>query len=196
VQVDGCGPDTRTPGQRQHDALEDAANRLLMTGELPTTAGVTATVLITMTLDQLETRAGQATTHHGGTLSINEALRLAAGGKTLPVVLNHASGILAYGRARRLASPSQRLALIARDRGCTFPECQVSAARSEVHHIIDWAKGGTTDTDTLALACGHHNNEAPRHDWHAIMIDDIPHWIPPPHIDPEQKPQRNRVHHS
>jgi hypothetical protein len=133
VQVDGCGPDTRTPDQRQHDALEDAANRLPMTGELPTTAGVTATVLITMTLDQLETRAGQATTHHGGTLSINEALRLAAGGKTLPVVLNHAGGILAYGRARRLASPSQRLALIARDRGCTFPHCQVSAARSEVH---------------------------------------------------------------
>jgi hypothetical protein len=37
------------------------------------------------------------------------------------VVLNDAGGILAYGRARRLASPAQRLALIARDQGCTFP---------------------------------------------------------------------------
>jgi len=36
---DGCGPDTRTPGQRRHDALEDAAKRLLRTGELPAPPG-------------------------------------------------------------------------------------------------------------------------------------------------------------
>jgi hypothetical protein len=27
------------------------------------------------------------------------------------------------------------------------------------------------------------------------MIDGVPHWIPPHWIDPEQKPQRNTVHH-
>jgi hypothetical protein len=59
--------------------------------------------MITMTLEQLETRAGQATTHHSGHISIPEALRLAADGKALPVVLNQAGGILAFGRARRLA---------------------------------------------------------------------------------------------
>jgi hypothetical protein len=118
---DGCGPDTRSPGQRRHDALEDAAKRLLRTGELPSTAGVVTTLMITMTLQQLETRAGQATTHHGGVISIGEALRLAADGKALPVVLNAVGGILAYGRARRLASPAQRLAVMARDQGCSFP---------------------------------------------------------------------------
>ena len=167
---DGCGPDLRSPGQRRHDALEDAAKRLLRTGELPSTAGVVTTLMITMTLQQLETRAGQATTQHGGQISIAEALRLAADGKALPVVLNAAGGILAYGRARRLASPAQRLALMARDKGCTFPGCRETAARSEVHHITDWANGGTTDTDKLALACDYHNNEAPRQDWYAIQI--------------------------
>jgi len=155
---------------------------------------VATTLVITMTLEQLETRAGQATTHHGGSISIPEALRLAADGKALPVVLNDAGGILAYGRARRLASPAQRLALMARDKGCTFPECRETAARSEVHHITDWVQGGTTDTDKLALACGYHNNEAPRQDWYAIMLDGVPHWVPPPHIDPQRKPQRNKVH--
>jgi hypothetical protein len=193
---DGCGPDTRTPGQRQHDGFEDAAKRLLMTGQLPSTAGIATTLLISMTLDQLEARAGQATTQHGGTISINQALRLAAGGKALPIVLGEAGGVLAFGRGRRLASEGQRLALMARDRGCTFPRCRETATRSEVHHIIDWAKGGTTDTDKLALACGYHNNEAPRQDWYAVMIDGVPHWIPPPHIDPQRKPQRNRVHRS
>jgi hypothetical protein len=191
---DGCGPDLRTPGQRLHDAVEESATRLLRTGELPTTQGVATTLMITMTLDQLETRAGQATTHHGGSISINEALRLAADGKALPVVLNDAGGILSYGRARRLASPAQRLALIARDKGCTFPRCRETASRSEVHHITDWAKGGSTDTDKLVIACPYHNNEAPRQDWYAIMLDGIPHWVPPPHIDPERKPQRNHVH--
>src|SRR6266567_7999188 len=121
---DGCGPDLRSPGQRRHDALADAAKRLLRTGELPSTAGVVTTLMITITLQQLETRAGQATTGHGGQISIAEALRLAADGKALPVVLNAAGGILAYGRARRLASPAQRLALMARDKGCTFPGCR------------------------------------------------------------------------
>jgi hypothetical protein len=191
---DGCGPDIRTPGQRRHDALEDAAKRLLRTGELPTTAGVATTLMITMTLDQLEARAGQATTHHGGSISINEALRLASDGKALPVVLNQAGGILAYGRARRLASPGQRLALMARDRGCTFPRCRETASRSEVHHITDWVKGGRTDIDKLALACGYHNNDGILQGWYAIMLDGVPHWVPPPHVDPERKPRRNRVH--
>jgi hypothetical protein len=191
---DGGGPDLRTPGQRRHDALEDAAKRLLRTGELPSTAGVVTTLLITMTLEQLEARAGQATTGHGGRISIPEALRLAADGKALPVVLNDAGGILAYGRARRLASPAQRLALIARDQGCTFPRCRETAARSEVHHLTDWVNGGQTNIDTLALACGHDNNERIRQGWYAIMLDGVPHWVPPPHIDPQRKPQRNRVH--
>ena len=150
--------------------------------------------MITITLHQLETRAGQATTGHGGQISIAEALRLAADSKALPVVLNAAGGILAYGRARRLASPAQRLALIARDKGCTFPGCRETAARSEVHHITDWVNGGQTNIDKLALACDYHNNEAPRQDWYAIMLHGVPHWVPPPHIDPHRKPQRNRVH--
>jgi hypothetical protein len=87
------------------------------------------------------------------------------------VVLNGAGGILAYGRARRLAAPGQRLALMARDKGCSFPRCRETASRSEVHHITDWAKGGTTDIDNQTLACPYHNNEAPRQDWYAIMIE-------------------------
>jgi hypothetical protein len=202
---DGCGPDLRTPGQRLHDAVEESATRLLRTGELPTTQGVATTLMITMTLDQLETRAGQATTHHGGSISINEALRLAADGKALPVVLNDAGGILSYGRARRLASPAQRLALIARDEGCTFPRCRETASRSEVHHITDWAKGGSTDwakggstdIDKLVIACPYHNNEAPGRTGTPSCSTESRTGCHPPHrpnIDPQRRPQRNRVH--
>ena len=71
-------PDPRSPAQRRHDGLLDAGQRLLRSGDLPACGGIPATVIITMTLDQLETRTGLATTAHGGLLSIDDALHLAA----------------------------------------------------------------------------------------------------------------------
>jgi hypothetical protein len=196
----GHGPDDRNDGQRLHDALEDAARRLLRTGELPTTVGVATTLMVTMTLDQLEARAGQATTAHGGTISIAEALRLAAGAKALPVVLG-GGGILAYGRARRLASPAQRLALMARDKGCTFPDCRETAARSEVHHITDWAKGGENEPrpTRTRLRLRHQRTPAPRlessHDQRHPALDSARHHRPrtktPPQPSPPQLAQNS-----
>jgi hypothetical protein len=191
---DALGPDDRSPAQRMHDAFEEAGRRLLATGNLPKHAGLPSQLIITLTLTDLERRAGRATTHHGGTLSVADALRLAAHGKLLPTVLDDAGGILAYGRGRRLAASGQRKALFARDRGCTFPGCDRTAARSEVHHTTDWAAGGRTDLDSLAITCGYHNNEAPKQGWRTVMINGIPHWQPPP-WHPVQQPQRNYLHH-
>ncbi|HZE49651.1 MAG TPA: DUF222 domain-containing protein, partial [Jatrophihabitantaceae bacterium] len=59
---DADGPDVRSPGQRMHDALADAAHKLLASSDLPPSGGVPATVLLTLTLDQLEARTGHVTT--------------------------------------------------------------------------------------------------------------------------------------
>jgi Domain of unknown function (DUF222) len=192
---DALGPDARSPAQRLHDAFEEAGRRLLATGNLPDHAGLPSQLIITMSLTDLERRAGRATTHHGGTLTIDQALHLAADGGLLPAVLDDAGGILGYGRGRRLASPGQRKALFARDRGCTFPGCTRTAAQSEIHHTTDWATGGHTNLDTMTITCGHHNTQAPKMGWHTLMIDGIPHWQPPP-WHPYQQPLRNYVHHS
>ena len=191
---DALGPDDRTLPQRWHDAFEEAGRRLLAAGELPDHAGLPCQLIITISLSDLERRAGRATTHHGGTLSIEEALRLAAEANVLPAVLNDAGGVLAYGRGRRLAAAGQRKALFARDRGCTFPGCTRSAAQSEIHHATDWAHGGHTNLDSMAIACGYHNTEAPKMGWRTVLIDGIPHWKPPP-WHPNQEPQRNYLHH-
>jgi hypothetical protein len=191
---DALGPDDRTIPQRMHDAFEEAGRRLLDTGELPEHAGLPCQLIITMNLTDLERRAGRATTHHGGSLSIDEALRLAADGSLLPAILDDAGGILAYGTGRRIAAPGQRKALFARDRGCTFPGCSRTAAQSEIHHAIEWANGGRTDLDNMAIACGYHNNFAPKQGWRTVLIDGIPHWQPPP-WHPIKEPQRNYHHH-
>ncbi|MFL6160921.1 MAG: DUF222 domain-containing protein [Jatrophihabitantaceae bacterium] len=191
---DALGPDERTSAQRLHDAFEEAGRRLLVTGDLPDHAGLPCQLIITLSLTDLERRAGWATTHHGGTLSVDEALHLAADGNVLPAVLDDAGGILAYGRGRRLASAGQRKALFARDRGCTFPGCDRSAAKSEIHHATDWATGGHTNLDSMAIACGYHNNLAPAQGWRTVMLNGIPHWQPPP-WHPIKRPQRNHLHH-
>jgi len=100
---------------------------LLAAGELPDQAGLPCQLIITVSPTDLERRAGRATTHHGGTLSINQALKLAAEAKVLPAILTDTGGILTYGRNRRLASPGQRRALFAGDRGRTFPDCTRNA---------------------------------------------------------------------
>ncbi|MFL6160614.1 MAG: DUF222 domain-containing protein [Jatrophihabitantaceae bacterium] len=191
---DALGADERSPGRRLHDAFEEAGRRLLATGDLPNHAGLPSQLIITLSLTDLERRAGRATTHHGGTLTIDDALRLAADGGLLPAVLDDTGGILAYGRGRRLASPGQRKALFARDRGCTFPGCDRPAARSEIHHATDWATGGLTDLNSMAIACGYHNNQAPKSGWRTVMLNGIPHWQPPD-WHPIQRPQRNHLHH-
>ena len=126
---------------------------------------------------------------------MNEALRLGADGGLIPAVFGDSGEILTLGRKHRLASPAQRRALFARDRGCTFPDCPKTAAESEIHHATEWIHGGKTDVDTMTVVCGYHNNEAPRMGWQTLMINGIPHWKPPKWRDPEQRLQRNYLHH-
>ncbi|MGI8880009.1 MAG: DUF222 domain-containing protein [Jatrophihabitans sp.] len=116
----------RAAGQRVHDAILDMARRLLSSGTLPTTGGTPATVLLTMTLEQLESRTGLVTTGHGGQLTVNQALRLAGEADVIPVVID-TDGILGYGRTRRTASAMQRRALAARDGGCVMAGCDYTA---------------------------------------------------------------------
>jgi Domain of unknown function (DUF222)/HNH endonuclease len=188
-------PDRRSPGQRRHDALADAGRRLLRSGDLPDAGGTVTTVLITLTLDQLETRLGLATTTHGGTLTIPAALQLAADAHIVPVVLDAHGAVLHLGRSRRLASPAQRLALAARDRGCSFPACDRPPDWCETHHIHPWADGGTTDLDNTTLLCGFHHREHTKRGWTVRIVHGLPEWTPPRWIDPNQIPRRNNTHH-
>jgi hypothetical protein len=188
-------PDDRTPGQRRHDALGEALMRLLRSDTLPASGGTPVTILATTTIKELTEGVGTARTGHGDQLSIQQLLDMACEAEVIPVVFNDAGGILAFGRARRLASRSQRLVLAARDGGCSFPECDRPAAWTEVHHVLPWIELGTTDVDNMCLLCRFHHREFEKHGWAVQLRDGVPEWIPPPWLDPEQRPRRNTAHH-
>jgi hypothetical protein len=64
--------DTRTAGQRRHDALLDALKLNVRARQLPTVAGVTATLVLTMTQQQYETGQGLVRTAHGAHVPASE----------------------------------------------------------------------------------------------------------------------------
>jgi hypothetical protein len=186
--------DDRSAAQLLHDAMDEAAGMLLRSGDLPSCGGTPATVLLTMTLDQLETRTGLVTTGHGGTVTANHALRLAGEAEVFPVIVDLPGGVLGYGRSRRVATAAQRRVLAARDGGCVFPGCDHPPDWSEAHHVTAWESGGRTDIDNLALLCDHHHDQHERAGWQIVMQHGRPHAIPPPWIDPTRTPIRNTMH--
>lgn len=124
--------------------------------------------------EDLARQAGIAWTATGTRLPISDLVKLAADTVPYLAVFSGATGqCLHLGRARRFAGLAQRLALFARDRGCTGPGCSVPFARTEAHHMPDWSRGGRTDIDALGAACGRHNRSAgdQRGQWESVILE-------------------------
>ena len=187
-------PDPRSAGQRRHDGLQDGMLALLRSGELPACNGIAATIVLTMADQQIASQSGLVTTGHGATISVAQALTLVGDARIMPVVLTKTKEIASYGDTHRIFTEGQRLAMIARDQGCSFPGCSVGPAWCQAHHITDFALTRRTSVDDGTLLCGFHHREHPRLGWTCRMINGTPHWTPPPWIDPTQTPRRNRVH--
>ena len=181
--------DTRSLAQRQHDALVAVLRIALMSGQLGQLNGLPVSVIIRTTLADLESRAGIGVSGGGTRIPIAEVIRLAGHAHHHLAVFDKATGsALALFRARRVASPAQRIMLIARDGGCTKPGCTVGAYGCQAHHVVaDWTDGGNTNVDELGLACGPDNRAVGPEGWRTRMNErGEVEWIPPPPLDTGQ----------
>ncbi|MDN3497559.1 DUF222 domain-containing protein [Planococcus sp. APC 4015] len=159
-----------------------------------------ATVIVRIDLADLENDTGHATID-GITAPISAATarRMAAAGGIIPCILGGESDILDWGRAKRLFTPTQKLAIIERDGGCV--NCAAPPGHTKVHHIRWWARdAGPTDLRNGVLLCEscHHRIHDNGFD---IRVDGtgtnaIVWIIPPAHIDPARTPRRgHRAHY-
>lgn len=125
---------------------------------LPKTGGVSATVVVMMTLEALEGRLEQAALlDTGEKVSAAMARRLACDAGLIPAVLGGPSEVLDLGRTRRYHSKAQRIAIAIRDRHCTEPGCDWPPAMCHVHHEPAWSRDGVTDIDHARLLCPKHH---------------------------------------
>lgn len=187
--------DRRTAGQRRHDALVAAMKANLRAKQLPSVAGVTATLIATMTAEQYATGDGLARTSHGAQVPVRDVLDWAGGDYRLFLtVLDTVKGVTAYSSTRRLFTENQRLVRHAVDGGCTFPDCPMPAMWCEIDHTLDYAETGTSDIRLAGMACDYDNRERKKQGWTPKHINGRVAWIPPPWIDPEQRPRFNNLH--
>jgi hypothetical protein len=74
----------------------------------------------------------------------------------LRVVFHKAGDIRAVSHLGRTINATLRTALVFRDRTCVVPGCEVDVGL-EIDHVHEFAKGGPTEIDNLALLCHHHH---------------------------------------
>lgn len=121
-------------------------------------------------------------------ISMESVVRLACSGSTLTIRVDGDGQPLDLGRTQRSHSPSQRVALAARDGGCRIPGCDRPPSWTEAHHVRHWDRdhGGTSVVNGLLL-CRHHHLLVHNNGWE-IERDGAEYWlIPPASVDREQR---------
>ncbi|BBX75410.1 hypothetical protein MSHI_33160 [Mycobacterium shinjukuense] len=186
--------DTRSTAQRNHDGLQAGLRALLCSGELGQHNGLPAAIIVSTSLAELQSAAGHALTGGGSLLPMSEVIRLAAHAHHYLRIFDHGRELALY-HTKRLASPAQRIVLYGKDRGCSFPNCDVPGYLTEVHHVTDFAQCRKTDINNLTQACGPHHKLATTGGWATRKHrDGTTEWIPPAHLDHGQPRTNNYVH--
>jgi NAD-specific glutamate dehydrogenase len=187
--------DPRTATQRRHDALLDGLTRLQTSDTLPSAGGVSATIVLTMTPEQYLNPTGLVRTGHGALVPAEQALDWAGlNHRVIGVVIDRMKGITHYSDIQRCFTEQQRLAMIARDGGCSFPGCDTAPGWCEAHHIVPWQDSRRTSVDNGTLVCGYHHREHERLGWRAELINGQVGWIPPKWLDKDQQLRFNTAH--
>ncbi|TGD88157.1 HNH endonuclease [Mycolicibacterium sp. CH28] len=189
--------DTRTLGQRQHDALTAILRSTLGDPKLGQHNGLPVTVIVSTTLQELQDKTGHGITAAGSVIPITDVIRMARHSYHYLTLFDGITGqTLWLGRTKRIATADQRIVLHAKDRGCTAPGCTVPGYGCHVHHATkNWADGGNTNIDDLTFACQHDNQLVETGGWTTHKLPNgTTQWIPPPQ-HPMPGNGTNNFHH-
>jgi hypothetical protein len=137
---------------------------------------------------------GFAHAQHAGSVHPTVLGLLACSGRLRRLLLDDHGAVLHLGRAVRLATPAQKQALCGRDIGWVIPGCGVPGDLCEIHHVVPWADGRSTDIDNLVIVCPRHHVEVTDGTWEIEMIDGLPWARPPGWVHPARPLLRNASH--
>jgi hypothetical protein len=150
--------DHRTPAQRRADALTDLCRDHLDHGDLPTQRTERPHVVVHLSLDTLEGRAGRpCELDDTGVITPSQARQIACDARVTRVITGADSQLLDIGRTTRVVPAAMRLALMVRDGGCVIAGCGAPRRWCDAHHIVHWAEGGPTSLANLVLVCARHH---------------------------------------
>ena len=166
--------DPRTPGQRRHDALLGGFKILYSSGSLPSANGCATTLVLTATVDEFADGTGIVQTAHGYAIPDR-------GRRPVDRPQSRSQSWCCCRRPRRssptrdqhrLFTEQQRLAMFARDKGCSYPGCDAPLSWTQAHHVTDYAKTKRTSVDDGTLVCTANHALFERMGWASIMLND------------------------
>lgn len=150
--------DLRTPAQRRADALGHLCRGWLDSADRPTVAGERPHVVVTVDLDALEGKTGRRSELENiGPITPEAARRWACDASVSRVITSGSSQPLDVGRRTKVVPAPLRRAVMVRDGGCRFPNCDRPRGWCDAHHVRHWADGGETALDNLVLLCRPHH---------------------------------------
>ncbi|MDR1188580.1 MAG: HNH endonuclease, partial [Bifidobacteriaceae bacterium] len=159
-----------------------------------------ARVVVTIQATDLADGANARVEGTGERLDPGVFARLACDSDVMRVVLGAKGEVLDVGRATRAIPRGLRAAVVARDRGCSFPGCDRPPEVCECHHVVPWKQGGDTKLSNLCLLCPAHHRlvEPPKGrdpDWVLDLREDgLWEFRPPAWYDPERTPLMHHRH--
>ncbi len=179
-----------TPTQRMADALA-----LLLTRPGGNKDGPSQDVrlLVIADYDAVSRQLQKARLENGTPIPAGELRRLACDAQILPAIFGGPSVPMDLGMARRKASPTQRAALIARDRACIG--CGAKAAWCQSHHIVHWQDGGPTNLDNMCLLCSRCHHNVHDRNWQIEQTPTGAYQLRPPPPTKQARPPRPKLQH-
>ena len=187
--------DRATPGQRMADALVQLVTREDTDEDGTRVRGPRLLLIADYDVISGELRKGRL--GDGTPIPVEKIRDLACQADVLPGIFRGVSQPLDLGRSRRIASPAQRVALVARDKACVG--CGATANWCQAHHIVPWAVQGRTDLDDMCLLCSRCHHRVHDDRWQVRKTPSGRYYLKPPlkHDRPtasarRQVPQRRR----
>ncbi|WP_396657848.1 DUF222 domain-containing protein [Microbacterium oxydans] len=176
----------RTAAQKRHDAVAAALAIAARHEDMPRLAGASPTLVVHADANDVVAGTGWATAVGSqAPVPIGVAIQAACTGAIQRVLFDDGR-IVGTTVIDRVFTVHQRRAIIARDGECLIPGCHVPASWCEIHHVVEHARGGPTDTDNGVPLCWWHHRSLNRSGWEIRMAGGTPQVRGPAWWDPER----------
>jgi len=152
ARATGSAEEARQPSQRRVDALTDICSQFLSNypGEIGGNRPHVSLLVDAQTLRSGDGKVCELT--FTGTITPETARRILCDSVVTPRIVNTEGQPLWLERSVRTATPAQRRALAARDKGCRWNGCDRPPQWCDAHHIDSWTEwDGQTDIDKLVF---------------------------------------------
>ena len=190
VRADGIPPhraspppteaaDLRNHAQKRHDAFATVVMVAAASGGMPALGGAAPTLVVSVRAEDYAGRTGTGTgtatiDGAGYDVPLGVADHAACSGLVQRVLFDGNGAIVAIGTTGRVFNAHQRRAIVLRDRKCLIPGCEIPAEWCEIHHVIEYSRGGPTHTSNGVPLCWHHHRTLDTGAWQIRMRNGRP----------------------